>query len=172
MLSTLLMLVMSCEKETTITENEEEQGTENTETFSIEAVNLGLSVMWANCNVGANYPEGFGDLYEWRDNIPWGKKWRLPSLSEIKELHDKCTWVWTKQKEINGMLVTGPNGNSIFLPAAGCQDEKGIQFQDVVGTYWGDTYEGSTPIFTFGSTGSFINDGGNSIKRSIRPVSE
>ena len=30
-----------------------------------EAVDLGLSVMWATCNVGATTPEGYGNWYAW-----------------------------------------------------------------------------------------------------------
>lgn len=30
-----------------------------------EYVDLGLSVKWATCNVGADYPQDFGDLYAW-----------------------------------------------------------------------------------------------------------
>lgn len=172
-LGALMMFVVSCEKETDNIDNKEEQGTENTDTCSAEAVDLGLSVKWANCNVGTNYAEGYGDFYECDSNIPWGSNWRLPSYSEIVELHENCIWTWTEQRGINGMLVTGPSGKSIFLPAAGCKNEEGIiEFQGSVGTYWGDIHKGSTPIFTFGNTGSFINDGGNTIKRSIRPVME
>ena len=32
---------------------------------SITAVDLGLSVKWANCNLGANSVEGYGDYYAW-----------------------------------------------------------------------------------------------------------
>lgn len=33
------------------------------------AVDLGLSVLWADCNVGANLPEEFGDYYSWGDTM-------------------------------------------------------------------------------------------------------
>ena len=49
----------------------------------------------------------------------WGSRWRMPTYTEMKELDDKCTWTWTSENEVNGFKVTGPNGNSIFLPAAG-----------------------------------------------------
>lgn len=49
----------------------------------------------------------------------WGGKWRLPSMSEFNELYSKCTWKYTSQNGINGVKVTGPNGNSIFLPMTG-----------------------------------------------------
>ena len=48
-----------------------------------------------------------------------GGKWRMPTDAEWKALLDNCTWPWTTQNGVNGRLVTAPNGNSIFLPAAG-----------------------------------------------------
>jgi hypothetical protein len=45
----------------------------------------------------------------------WGNSWRMPSTAELQELIDKCEWEFTG----TGYKVTGPNGNSIFLPAAG-----------------------------------------------------
>ena len=49
----------------------------------------------------------------------WGGKWRLPSMSEFNELYSKCTWTYTSQNGVNGIKITGPNGNSIFLPMTG-----------------------------------------------------
>ena len=48
-----------------------------------------------------------------------GSPWRMPTKEEIRELLDHCTWNWTTQDGVNGCEVKGPNGNSIFLPAAG-----------------------------------------------------
>lgn len=50
-------------------------------------------------------------------HVKWGGTWRIPTLDELKELLDKCTWEWTVLNGVNGYKVTGPNGNSIFLPA-------------------------------------------------------
>lgn len=54
----------------------------------------------------------------------WGNTWRMPTLDEVYELKRKCTWEWTtkldaKGNNVNGYEVTGPNGNSIFIPASG-----------------------------------------------------
>ncbi len=49
----------------------------------------------------------------------WGEGWRMPTYDEMNILIDFCKWKWIKQKGVNGYKVTGPNGNSIFLPAAG-----------------------------------------------------
>ena len=46
----------------------------------------------------------------------WGTPWRLPSKEECEELKDKCKWEYTTLDSIEGYKVTGPNGNSIFLP--------------------------------------------------------
>lgn len=49
-------------------------------------------------------------------------KWRIPTDTEWIELHERCEWHWTSLEGVNGYVVTGPNGNSIFLPAAGFHD--------------------------------------------------
>ena len=46
----------------------------------------------------------------------WGDGWRLPMKSEIQELIDNCEWEWTELEGVSGYNVTGPSGNSIFLP--------------------------------------------------------
>ena len=45
----------------------------------------------------------------------WGGGWRMPTTQELGELYLYCTWEFVG----SGYRVTGPNGNSIFLPAAG-----------------------------------------------------
>ena len=49
----------------------------------------------------------------------WGGSWRVPLPEEIEELIAECEWTWTVLNNVNGYEVKGPNGNSIFLPAAG-----------------------------------------------------
>lgn len=49
----------------------------------------------------------------------WGDGWRMPTHDEFGELKQKCSWSWLQYKGVNGYKVTGLNGNSIFLPAAG-----------------------------------------------------
>lgn len=125
-----------------------------------EYVDLGLSVKWATCNVGASFPEDYGDYYAWGEtetkdmynwntlldrpngdgsftkyyhnggktqldpeddaaHVNWGGTWRMPTKDEFYELYENCIWTWTSQNGVNGCKVIGPNGNSIFLPAAG-----------------------------------------------------
>lgn len=49
----------------------------------------------------------------------WGEQWRMPTKEEYDELYRETTFVWTKINGVYGRLLTGSNGNSIFLPAAG-----------------------------------------------------
>lgn len=120
-----------------------------------ELVDLGLSVKWASCNLGASTPTEFGGYYAWGETstkdeytentytyydkntnrytdigseiggtsydaatVNLGKGWRMPSVGHLKELM-MCKHEWTQVDGVNGYLFTGPNGNTIFLPAAG-----------------------------------------------------
>ena len=68
--------------------------------------------------------------------VKWGHEWRIPTMDELIEIQEKCKWEATEQDGVKGMKVTGPNGNSIFFPAAGrCV---GNRFEDVgvTGHYW------------------------------------
>lgn len=114
-----------------------DDGPKNTNKPSIDGhdyVDLGLSVKWASCNVGANSPEEPGDLFfigyppqgvnvknytpgdpSLPNNI-WGSKWRMPTRAEIQELISKCIY---EVVFINGTKVgklTAANGNYILLP--------------------------------------------------------
>lgn len=51
----------------------------------------------------------------------WGKGWGMPTYAQMKELITRCTWEWTQSEGTNGYRVYGPNGQSIFIPAAGCR---------------------------------------------------
>ena len=48
--------------------------------------------------------------------VNWGCQWRMPSKQQLDELKEQCTWTQTTLQEVNGYEVTGPNGNTIFLP--------------------------------------------------------
>lgn len=50
--------------------------------------------------------------------VNWGSLWRMPTKQQT-ELRTQCTWTWTTRNEVKGHLVTDPNGNTLFLPAAG-----------------------------------------------------
>ena len=65
-----------------------------------------------------------------------GSPWRMPTLDEIKELLDNCTWTWTTQDGKNGYEVKGTNGNSIFVPAAGYRLRSELNVAGSRGAYW------------------------------------
>ncbi len=66
----------------------------------------------------------------------WGGSWRLPTKAEFEELINRCTWAWTTYNNVNGYKVTGPNGNSIFLPAVGGRYGTGLNYRGSRGYYW------------------------------------
>lgn len=151
------------------------------------AIDLGLSVKWASCNVGASTPEGYGGYYAWGETeeksdygldayqyynskndecinigtsicgtqydvarVKWGGSWRMPTTKEQQELCEKCTWQWTIYNGVNGQLVTGPNGNSIFLPAVGFRYDTDLGSQGSYGYYWSDTLSDSNDAYLLG----------------------
>lgn len=80
-----------------------------------------------------------GDFYTYKQALDkFGD--RLPAKNQLEELRDKCRWKWT----ISGYKVTGPSGQSIFLPAAGERDCKGnVHYVGSNGRYWSSTPSGS-----------------------------
>lgn len=78
-------------------------------------------------------------------HVHWGEGWRLPTKEEFEELIKKCKWEWTTEYHCNGYKVTGPNGNSIFLPAAGFYFDEFSFSNDYVQTdalYWSRSRSG------------------------------
>ena len=180
-------------------------------------VDLGLSVKWATCNVGASSPEEYGDYYAWGEtttkdnysssNCPtygltiselqsqgyidsegnltaqydaatanWGGSWRMPTKAEYNELLNNCTWTWTTQNGVNGYKVTGPNGNSIFLPAAGYRGASSLYHAGSYGYYWSsspnDDYDYYAYRLFFNSSCHYMDYGYRYFGQSVRPVLE
>jgi hypothetical protein len=79
----------------------------------------------------------------------WGGAWRMPTKAEQDELRNNCTWTWTTQNGVNGYKVTGPNGNSIFLPAAGYLVGGALNLAGSGGYYW------SSSLYTDGPSGAY-----------------
>jgi len=69
-------------------------------------------------------------------HVNLGGNWRLPTQAEMIELKNNCSWEWMSLKGVNGRLVTGPNGNSIFLPASGYRYEDSFSSVGSYGHYW------------------------------------
>ena len=154
-------------------------------TESQKAVDLGLSVDWANMNLGAVNSIGAGNLYLWNINQPsleWGSNWRLPTHDEQVELATKCSWSTVRVNGTEVFKVTGPNGNYIYLPKTGwapCYDGYTGETQVTAsGFYWSsNTFESSneTLCYALSYDGSTLiyNNGYNIsvVKMAIRPVS-
>lgn len=113
-------------------------------------IDLGLpsGTLWRCCNEGASTPEAFGGYYTFEQVSS------APSLEQIKELLNNCTYQWTTQNGVNGGKFTGPNGGTIFLPAAGGRWVG--EFYDV--GYWGD-YWSSSPGGEYGAYELYFNSG-------------
>ncbi len=68
--------------------------------------------------------------------VNMGTSWSIPSLEQVVELVNSCSWQWTERNGVNGHLVTGPNGNTMFLPAAGYRDGSSLEYVGTYGIYW------------------------------------
>ena len=84
------------------------------------------------------------DLSDDAAYVNWGGTWRMPTDAELTELIKKCTWTWTILNGNKGMKVTGPSGNSIFLPAAGYRNDK-LYNDWSYGEYWSSSLHESNP---------------------------
>lgn len=186
-----------------------------------EYVNLGLSVKWATCNIGASSPEDYGDYFAWGETTPkstydwstykwckgsyntmtkyctesyhgtvdnkvtldpeddaahvnWGGDWRTPTRAEQDELRTKCTWTWTDLNGVKGYKVFGPNGNAIFLPAAGYRYDSSSSYVGSRGYYWSSSlysdYSYSACYLSFLSGDVDWSNGDRNSGRSVRAV--
>lgn len=73
-------------------------------------------------------------------HVKWGGSWRMPSDDQIRELWDNCIYTWTTRNGVIGALVTGPNGNTIFLPAAGDRWNNYLYANGEKGYYWSSSH--------------------------------
>ena len=106
----------------------------------------------------------------------WGGSWRLPTKKEMEELIKECKWKWTTQNGINGYKVTGPNGNSIFLPAAGVRRGSSLESAGEYGNFWSsapyESYDYRAYDLDFDSSTHTVDWLYRHDGRSVRPVSE
>lgn len=72
-------------------------------------------------------------------HVKWGGKWRMPTKAEIEELIENCNWIWMSYNGVFGQKVTGPNGNSIFLPATGYRSGWDVSAIGLRALYWSST---------------------------------
>lgn len=101
----------------------------------IEFVDLGLSVLWANMNIGALCPEDFGVYVNKMDSSTVGlvAEWNLkgalvPSIAQFEELRNQCYWEFTEYGGVSGYKVKGKNGNTIFIPLSGDENYMRLRY--------------------------------------------
>ena len=107
--------------------------------------------------------------------LNWGSSWRMPTKEQQDELVKKCTWQWTTRNGVNGSLVTGPNGNTLFLPANGYRYKNSLYSAGSRGYYWSRTLDSNNPSFAFFMTfnsesGSWLNNNYRYWGRCVRAV--
>ena len=105
--------------------------------------------------------------------VKWGGEWRIPTSDEIEELKTKCTWQETILNGINGYEITGPNGNSIFMPVAGYGVGNGVYDLDGFGRYWSSELKSGSNDAAYGldfGNGYYWNGDYRWHGRSVRPV--
>jgi len=106
-----------------------------------------------------------------------GSDWCMPTYANIQELLDNCTTEWTTINSVNGWRFTGPNGNSIFLPAAGCINADVPSAVGMWGYYWSSTFslndeneDYAWMLLSFPNSGADRTSAPRDIGRSVRPV--
>nr|MCR5153047.1 hypothetical protein [Prevotella sp.] len=89
-----------------------------------------------------------------------GNAWRMPTITEWHELNDNCTWTWSSVNGINGFIITGINGNRIFLPASGARKDNGISFTGSGASYPSSNQGGDNSSYAWTVTWSTGEGGG------------
>jgi hypothetical protein len=105
----------------------------------------------------------------------WGSDWCMPTQAQFQELKDKCTWTWTTKNGKNGYEVKGPNGNTVFLPAAGYRYGTSLGDVGSNGYYWSASLRTDGPYlgrFLFFNSGAVCPDYWyyRGYGQSVRPV--
>ena len=108
-------------------------------------------------------------------HVKWGGGWRMPTVAETEELAEHCTFRWASLEGTKGCHIIGPNGNSIFLPAAGYRNGTEENKRGSAGYYWSGTldesYSGGAYCLNFYSDGGVQSwSGGRSLGYTVRPV--
>ena len=79
----------------------------------------------------------------------WGSDWCMPTQAQFQELYDKCNWTLTFTDGKNGFEVQGPNGNTIFFPAAGERVGTDRNLVGDYGVYWSSSLYASNPLYAW-----------------------
>ena len=103
-----------------------------------------------------------------------GDKWRMPTKDELEELRRMCSWLWITKNGVEGFQVTGPNGNSIFLPAAGSRKDTNLNNEGRTAGFWSSTLYSASSKFAedmvFNASSILPGQSDRYYGYSIRPV--
>lgn len=107
----------------------------------------------------------------------WGSGWQMPSYEQFDELFNSSytATTWTTLNGVSGYEITSKsNGNSIFLPAAGCRYDTSLGSAGSGGGYWSrslsENFSHNACYQYFYSGGIDAYDDDRHYGRSIRPV--
>ena len=110
-------------------------------------------------------------------HVVWGSNWQMPSIKDMEDLLEHCTFAPATLNGVAGIKITGPNNQCIFLPYAGYRHGKDLFSLNNMGYY-----SSCMPIddeYNQYSYGLFIQDGspfiwywnnGRIIGHSVRAV--
>ena len=159
------VLMTSCKKDDT-TNNGNNDGIGGAPTGYVD-LGLPSGTKWNSSNETTG---SSGGLYTYEEAVSaFGDK--LPTKEQCEELKNNCTWEWQNN---GGYKITGINGNSIILPAAGCR-YCGGDVGDVGswGFYWSSTPYGSDAYsLYFLLTHVDLSPGDRCLGRSVRLVQD
>lgn len=132
------------------------------------------------CNNPSDGYNGFTDnltVLEASDDAAttnWNAGWRMPTYNELAELKNRCSVAWSTQNGVNGCLFVGPNGNSLFLPAADNRYDGSYHGVGSYGGYWSSSLGTSAPegawIIFFNPDICNIDYGSRFCGQSVRAV--
>lgn len=82
------------------------------------------------------------DLTDDAARVNWGGLWTTPTLVQIQELINDCTWTENTLNGVQGYTVSG-NNNSIFIPKSGNIQSSSHYGWSQQGWYWSNTVDSS-----------------------------
>lgn len=113
-------------------------------------------------------------------SVNWGGKWQMPTIAQFDELFNNCSQEWKGANEyaegsLAGCLLTGQNGNTLFLPAAGRCLNSDLDRMGSYGHYWSaELYSGGSSDARYLFFGSGFRHTRSHYERyyglSVRPV--
>lgn len=94
-----------------------------------------------------------------------GGEWHMPTKEDFQELYDNCKRSWVDVKGKKGCLfISKINGNSIFLPAAGCFNGSSLGSRGSSGFYWSASFYDSSGAYYLYFGGSNVYPQGNCLR--------